>query len=74
MDRHVALIAAALAGFFGGGPLSLTTVRTDDGLLALSYERFGRRGADSVVTLEIQPAAVQDGEVDVWVSSTIWRE
>lgn len=63
------VISAALAGFFGGGPLSLATARADDGLLTLRYERFGRRGADSVITLEIQPAAVRNGEVAAWVSS-----
>lgn len=41
----------ALAGFFGGGPLSEVRV-TDAAVGTLQYERFVRRGAGTVVTIE----------------------
>jgi hypothetical protein len=64
----MALIAlAALLGFFGGGPLGMATV-TDPSGVRLAYDRFGRKGADSVLTFEVPPQAFVRGAGQVWLS------
>ena len=39
------VIAAALLGLFGAGPLSRATAEAADGTLRLEYDRFGRLSA-----------------------------
>lgn len=63
------IVAGALLGAFGAGPISLTEVRDSSGRLSVTYERFGRRGATTSVTLEVAGGVAQNGEVDIWVSS-----
>lgn len=63
------IVAAALLGFFGAGPLSLTEVRDETGNLMVTYERFGRRGATTDLVVDIAPAAVSGGKAEVWLSS-----
>lgn len=52
-----ALIAAGLAGLFGGGPVSRTAYTGRD--VIVSYERFQRRDASELLELEFSPGAVQ---------------
>ncbi len=63
------LILAALLGFFGAGPLSLTTIQTPSEEMSVTYERFGRRGATTNLTLQIDSDVAANGKVDVWVAS-----
>lgn len=48
----LAVVGLAMLGLFGNGPISWTTASTDDGVLEVSFERFGRRGGsqDLVIT------------------------
>lgn len=63
------LIVAALLGFFGAGPLSLTELTSSEGAFSATYERFGRRGATTNLTLDIAGNVAENGKVDVWISS-----
>lgn len=53
----VLFIVAAIAGLFGGGPLSEATATSDDGQMRVEYERFCRRVAQQTIdiTLPTQP-------------------
>jgi hypothetical protein len=57
-----AVILAALGGLFGNGFLGATTIATTDGSLQLTYDRFGRYGADSTLTARLSEGALREGE------------
>lgn len=59
------VIAAALAGLLGPGPLSRSTAASDDGRLTVDYLRFARTGGTSELSLEVDAALVDDGRVDI---------
>jgi hypothetical protein len=61
------LIAAALLGLFGTGPLSRTTAGDEAGPLWLEYERFARVLAPAVLTVHVGPAAARDRTLRLWV-------
>jgi hypothetical protein len=61
-------ILGALLGLFGTGPLSSTTTRSPDGVLALHYERFWRVQASMIVRLLLAPTSLREGEAHVWLS------
>jgi hypothetical protein len=50
-----AFVAAGAAGAFGGGPLSTVTTRA--GGTAVTYERFGRTTAPTVLAIEVSSTA-----------------
>jgi hypothetical protein len=50
-------IAAALAGFFGSGPLSDAHASDPRGGLAVDYQRFVRAGASQRLLFHLQPPA-----------------
>jgi len=56
-----AIIAAALAGLLGPGPLS--NVKAGDARLHVEYERFLRSGSPAMFKVRIGRAAVRDDEV-----------
>jgi hypothetical protein len=60
-------VILALAGLFGPGPLSTTTVGDERAPVRLQYERFVRSRDPTQLTLHIGPNAGQDGEVRVWL-------
>jgi hypothetical protein len=61
------LIAAALLGLFGTGPLSRTTAGDKAGPLWLEYERFARLLAPAPLRVHLGPGAERDGIVRVWI-------
>ena len=61
------LIAAALLGFFGTGPLSRTTAGDEAGPLWLDYERFARLLAPAPLRVHVGQGAARDGIVRVWI-------
>lgn len=61
------LIAAALLGLIGNGPLSSSNASTNDGSLTIQYDRFLRRHDPSVLTLTIRPSG--DGQAKVRIAS-----
>jgi hypothetical protein len=47
------VVAAALAGLFGQGPLSHRTHQTEDGRLAVDFEPIARYGTSTQITLHL---------------------
>lgn len=68
-----ALMAAALAGLLGRGPLSKRTAVDPSGTIAVEYDRFQRERAKSELHLTISPAAVRDGRVQIWIDDAYLR-
>jgi hypothetical protein len=62
------IIGAALLGLFGGGPLSRTTARSQDGALELEYNRFWRVQAAMTLHVFLRPKTVHAGETRLWLS------
>lgn len=61
-------VLAALAGFFGGGPVASARRVSSDGTLAVTYERFARRGAHTRLRVEVSGAG--EGEHRLRLSRT----
>jgi hypothetical protein len=61
------VIAAALLGLFGTGPLSRTTAGDEAGPLWLEYERFARLLAPAPLRVHLGPGAARDKPVLVWI-------
>ncbi|MBP0445970.1 hypothetical protein J8J14_14430 [Roseomonas sp. SSH11] len=51
------LILLAMAGAFGGGPLSYASARSDDGALEVAWERIERLGRSSELRIRIRQLA-----------------
>lgn len=62
------IIVAALLGLFGGGPLSHTTVRSQDGALGLEYNRFWRVQTPMTLYIFLRLRAVNKDETRLWLS------
>jgi hypothetical protein len=60
------VLALALAGLLGSGPLSRREVGVP-GLLQVEYERFARYEAPQTLTVRVDPAATHTGEIRLWV-------
>ena len=66
----LAVIAAALLGVFGSGPVSSATARAEGSAMTASYERFIRAGGEHEVELTLdRDGATADSLARVWVSS-----
>jgi hypothetical protein len=68
------LLIAALVGLLGPGPLSATTVASEDGLVEVEYQRFAHLEADDLITISLAPATVTGDSVELqlaedWVRS-----
>ena len=61
-------VVAAVAGVFGTGPLSSTTVRSGDGAIEVAYSRFLRVTAISQLDLKVASEAIEGGQIELWVS------
>jgi hypothetical protein len=61
------LIAAALSGLFGTGPLSRTTAGDEAGPIWLEYERFARLLAPAPLRVHLGPGASREETVQVWI-------
>lgn len=61
------VVALALLGLFGNGPISWTSATTEDGTMEVSFERFGRRGGSETLTVRVDGAAASEGawQVDI---------
>ncbi len=67
----VIFLLLSLAGLFGRGPLAKATAQARDGSIQVEYERVQRFGAPSVLTVKINPAAIRNGQVQLWVSEAL---
>lgn len=64
----ILLAFAALAGLFGGGPLSHAVAGNLSSGIALEYERFTRLNAPQTIAFEIAPAGMEsDSVARVWI-------
>jgi hypothetical protein len=61
------LIAAALLGLFGNGPLSRMTAGSEAGPMWLEYQRFARLLAPAPLRVHLAPGAAREGLVLVWI-------
>jgi hypothetical protein len=64
------VLVAAVLGLFGNGLLTPTAVGTSGGTLIVSYERFGRYGADSVLRVEVSNEAFVDDRFTLSISTS----
>lgn len=62
------VVALALAGLFGNGPLSWTTIKSSQGDLDVAYERFGRRGGSQELTVRTTADAARNGTWELFFS------
>jgi hypothetical protein len=60
------LVAAALVGLLGPGPLARRTAETGDGTLRVAYDRFARAEAPTDLEVHVRPAGGGE-ELRVWV-------
>jgi len=67
----VIFLLLSLAGLFGRGPLSNVTAQAPDGSMRVEYERFERFSTPSVLTVRMNPASIQNGQVKLWVSESL---
>ncbi len=63
----VVIALAAIAGLLGEGPLSTTTLRTEDGELTFRYNRIDRHRAPSAFLIGVTGPAVRGGKARVWL-------
>jgi hypothetical protein len=64
----LAVVVAALAGFFGVGSVSSTTAESADGSIQVEYDRFVRYDGKSTLSLSLSPDAVEGGKATVYLS------
>jgi hypothetical protein len=60
------IIAVAMSGLLGEGPLSRWTAATSDGRLVVRYPRIVRRQAETLIHLTIRPAPT-DPIIRLWL-------
>ena len=63
------VLAAALLGLFGHHPLSRTTTQTKNGMLVMTYDRFGRAASDAELILSVASSSQEAGTFRVWFDS-----
>ena len=62
-------VLAAVAGFFGHGPIASAEVADPSRALTVEYARFARRHGPCEFTLELGPA-LRRGAVEVWLDAS----
>ena len=67
------LVLAALAGLFGGGPLSTARAVSASGSLTVEHPRFTRNQSAYKLVIQVAPTAVQDGTLEVWIDEALAR-
>jgi hypothetical protein len=67
----VIFLLLSLLGFFGRGPMANVKTNAPDGSMKVQYERFQRFSTPSVMTVQIAPAAIHNGKVELWVSEAL---
>lgn len=65
------ILLCDLLGVFGRGPLAKRKRTAADNTLTLEYERIERAQTPSMMTLHIQPSAIHDGKVELFVSDSV---
>jgi hypothetical protein len=63
-----ALVAAALLGLFGTGPLSSRVAGEVGGPLWVEYDKYSRWRAPEQVRVHLGPGSIRDGRARIWLS------
>lgn len=66
----VFLVAAALAGVFGSGPVARAVAADPTGELKVEYSRFSRRLAPCEFVFEVGPQLRRGGDLQLWFNHT----
>jgi hypothetical protein len=61
------IIAAAMLGLFGSGPLAWASATGSDGRLRIEYQRFARDGGTTELRVAVAPEAVTGDVVEIWI-------
>lgn len=62
------VVALALVGLLGPGPLSSTKVLSPDGVISAEYQKYTRKEARREILLRLSGAAVRDGALRLSIS------
>jgi hypothetical protein len=65
-----AFVLAGLVGLLGTGPLSWATARSEQGFVAVEYQRITHHEADDSLSLVLPADAVEDGTISVELSGS----
>lgn len=65
------VLAAALLGLLGPGPLSSATAGKEGGALWANYDRFAHRSALTTLEVHAGRETVQEGQLRLWVSRSL---
>ncbi len=60
------VLSAGLLGLFGHHPFSRTTAQTEDGMLVVTYDRFGRAASEAEIFLAVTSTTHDEGTCRVW--------
>jgi hypothetical protein len=64
-------LAAAIAGVFGGGPLSRGTAGQKGGAIRVEYERFARDNGPIEMQIHVAAGQARDGQINLWVGTEL---
>ena len=68
------VVVAAVLGLCGSaGPLNKAAAGERDDLLSVSYARFARHGAGTVLEVRVAPEAARQGEVRLWIEEGLFE-
>lgn len=62
------VVVMAATGLFANGPLSKARAGSADAGFEVSYERFARNTASTVLEFTVGQAVIQEGQVHLWIS------
>lgn len=68
VSLFVAVLAAALAGLLGNGPLSRRAVQSADGRIKVEHQRYVRYQAPVDLRIDLAPEATMNGTVELRIS------
>ena len=68
------ILLADVLGVFGRGYLSKAEQTTPDETLHVKYERTERASTPSIMTVEVGPEAIHNGQVQLFVSESLIKE
>jgi hypothetical protein len=74
MIVFVTVIALDLLGVFGRGPLAHGHATLSQGAADVRYDRVGRAGTPSMLTVVFRQSAVRDGKIDLWVDGALTKD
>ncbi|MHB1424548.1 MAG: hypothetical protein ACYC3I_15365 [Gemmataceae bacterium] len=70
----ILLLTGGIAGVFGHGPLSKTTVHPPGSQLQVRYDRLARRGTPAFLELRLDTAALASGKVRIRLNRALFDQ